>query len=70
MSGDSIDDESLSLDSILAQIYDEFKSIAGSYLRQERADHTLQPTALVNEAYARLVDQTQIHGPTLLTSVR
>lgn len=45
---------------MLSQIYDELRVIAGSYLRQERADHTLQPTALVHEAYARLVDQTQI----------
>lgn len=51
---------SLSLEDILAQIYDELRSIAGSYLRQERSDHTLQPTALVHEAYSRLVDQTQV----------
>jgi len=53
-------DQSLDLDALLSQIYDELRSIAGSYLRQERADHTLQPTALVHEAYARLIDQTQI----------
>ncbi|MFK7884080.1 MAG: ECF-type sigma factor, partial [Phycisphaerales bacterium] len=36
------------------------KGIAGGYLRQERADHTLQPTALVHEAYARLADHTRV----------
>ncbi len=60
MSSGAHDDHSLSLDTLLSQIYEELRSIAGSYLRQERADHTLQPTALVHEAYARLVDQTQI----------
>ncbi len=51
---------SLSVEDLLAQIYDELKAIAGGYLRNERADHTLQPTALVHEAYARLVDQQRI----------
>lgn len=40
-------------------VYDELKRIARRYLRRERDDHTLQPTALVNEAYLRLVDQTR-----------
>ena len=35
------------------------RRIAGGYMRRERVDHTLQPTALVNEAYLRLVDQQQ-----------
>jgi RNA polymerase sigma factor (TIGR02999 family) len=38
-------------------IYDELRALAASYLRRERPDHTLQPTALANEAYIRLVDQ-------------
>jgi RNA polymerase sigma factor (TIGR02999 family) len=37
------------------------RRIAGGYMRRERTDHTLQPTALVNEAYLRLVDQQQPH---------
>jgi RNA polymerase sigma factor (TIGR02999 family) len=37
-------------------IYDQLRAIAASLLRQERSDHTLQPTALVHEAYLRLVD--------------
>ena len=38
-------------------VYKELRLIAASYLRKERRSHTLQPTALVNEAYLRLVDQ-------------
>jgi RNA polymerase sigma factor (TIGR02999 family) len=38
-------------------VYDELRRLARSYLRRERPDHTLQATALVNEAYLRLVDQ-------------
>jgi RNA polymerase sigma factor (TIGR02999 family) len=38
-------------------IYKELRLLAASYLRKERPGHTLQPTALVNEAYLRLVDQ-------------
>lgn len=41
-------------------VYDELRRIAGAFMRQERADHTLQPTALVHEAYLRLVDQTRV----------
>jgi RNA polymerase sigma factor (TIGR02999 family) len=41
-------------------VYDELRQIAGRYMRRERAGHTLQPTALVNEAYLRLVDQTRV----------
>src|SRR5215471_5965833 len=38
-------------------VYKELRVLAASYLRKERQDHTLQPTALVNEAYLRLVGQ-------------
>src|SRR5918911_5233 len=41
-------------------VYDELKRIARLYLRRERAEHTLQPTALVHEAYLRLIDQTRV----------
>ncbi|MDQ3753745.1 MAG: sigma-70 family RNA polymerase sigma factor [Acidobacteriota bacterium] len=47
-----------SLDQLMPLVYAELRSIADSYLRRERSDHTLQPTALVHEAYLRLVDQT------------
>src|SRR5271163_4301633 len=45
------------LDRLMPFVYAELKKLAGSYLRQEREGHTLQPTALVHEAYFRLVDQ-------------
>lgn len=41
-------------------VYNELRKIARSHLRTERPDHTLQPTALVNEAYLRLVDQDRV----------
>lgn len=41
-------------------VYEDLRQRAGAFLRRERPDHTLQPTALVNEAYLRLVDQTRI----------
>src|SRR5437870_3040598 len=48
------------LDEMLPLVYDELHRLAETYLRRERADHTLQPTALVNEAYLRLVDQKNV----------
>ena len=45
------------LDRLMPQIHDELRKLAASYLRRERPDHTLQPTALVNEAFLKLVDQ-------------
>jgi RNA polymerase sigma factor (TIGR02999 family) len=42
---------------MLPQIYEELRRLARNYLRQERSDHTLQPTALVHEAYIRLAAQ-------------
>jgi RNA polymerase sigma factor (TIGR02999 family) len=42
-------------------LYDELRRLAATYLRRERGDHTLQPTALVHEAYLRLVDQKEVH---------
>ena len=41
----------------MALVYRDLRRRAAAHLRRERADHTLQPTALVNEAYLRLVDQ-------------
>ena len=46
---------------IFPLIYDELKKIAGNYLRSERGGHTLQPTALVHEAYLKLVDHTRMN---------
>lgn len=44
------------LDRLLPVIYDELKRVAAGYLRRERSDHTLQPTALVNEAYLKMIE--------------
>jgi RNA polymerase sigma factor (TIGR02999 family) len=41
-------------------LYDELRRLASYYLRRERSDHTLQATALVHEAYIRLVDQREV----------
>jgi len=48
------------LDRLLPQIYAELRRLASSYLRRERHDHTLQPTALVHEAFIKLVDQRAV----------
>jgi RNA polymerase sigma factor (TIGR02999 family) len=48
------------LNQLLPLVYDELHRLAGARLRGERRDHTLQPTALVNEAYLKLVDQHSI----------
>lgn len=45
------------VDELLPLVYGELRSRASAYLRRERANHTLQTTALVHEAYLRLVDQ-------------
>lgn len=42
---------------LIPLVYDELRRLGGHYLRNERADHTLQATALVHEAYVKLVDQ-------------
>lgn len=47
-------------DQLLALLYDDLKQRARRQLRRERRDHTLQPTALVHEAYLRLVRQTDV----------
>ena len=41
-------------------VYDELRRLARAFMRRERRDHTLQPTALVHEAYARLIHQRNI----------
>lgn len=45
------------LEALLPLVYTEMRQMAGRYLRRESPDHTLQPTALVHEAYMKLVDQ-------------
>jgi len=44
---------------LIPLVYDELRRLAAGYMRQERPDHTLQPTALVHEAYLRLVEQRE-----------
>jgi RNA polymerase sigma-70 factor, ECF subfamily len=49
--------QSQAVNDLLPLVYDELHRLARSYFRRERGEHTLQPTALVHEAYIRLVDQ-------------
>ena len=48
------------LNQLLPLVYAELRRVAARQLRSERANHTLQPTALVHEVYLRLVDQRQV----------
>ena len=48
------------LDKLMPLVYDELRRLARYYMRRERAGQTLQTTALVNEAYLRLVDQRNV----------
>jgi RNA polymerase sigma-70 factor (ECF subfamily) len=47
---------------LFRRVYQELRQLAGYYMRNERPDHTLQPTALVHEAYLRLIDQRNLPG--------
>ena len=47
-------------DELIPLVYDELRRLAGHYMALERSGHSLQATALVNEAYLRLVDQRQV----------
>lgn len=47
-------------DALLPLVYDELKALAAHHLAHERDDHTLQPTALVHEAYLRMLDQRNV----------
>jgi len=49
-----------SLNALLPLVYDELRRLASSYLSRERANHTLQPTALVHEAYLRLLGSNKV----------
>ncbi len=48
------------LDELFPLVYRELKQLAAAQLRNEREDHTLQPTALVHEAYLRLIEQHSV----------
>ena len=49
------------LDKLLPLVYNELRRLAHSYLTRERPDHTLQTTALVHEAYLKLIDQRSVN---------
>ncbi|HUE83941.1 MAG TPA: sigma-70 family RNA polymerase sigma factor [Pyrinomonadaceae bacterium] len=49
------------LDKLYPLVYEELRRLAHRYMRRERKDHTLQTTALINEAYLRLIDQKNVH---------
>lgn len=51
--------DAVTLRGMLPGIYDELRRVAAGFLRDERPEHTLQPTALVHEAYLRMADQRQ-----------
>ena len=53
-------DDQETAEQLMLAVYDQLRGLAGSMLRQEVPGHTLQPTALVNEAYMKLVDQTRV----------
>ena len=57
---DAQDGNRAALDELLPLVYDELKRVASRQLSGERGNHTLQATALVHEAYLRLVDQHSV----------
>src|SRR5216117_1008013 len=54
------DGNQTALDQLIPLVHAELRQLARRYMRRERAGHTLQTTALVNEAYLRLVDANQV----------
>jgi RNA polymerase sigma factor (TIGR02999 family) len=49
------------LERLIPLVYGELRRLAGRYVRRERPDHTLQSTALVHEAWMKLIDQRSVH---------
>src|SRR5262245_31222571 len=49
------------LDQLFPLVYSDLHALAASFLASERPNHTLQPTALIHESYARLVDHRAVH---------
>ncbi len=54
------DGDQQALDQLMPFVYDELRRLAKGYMRHQRSDHTLQATALVNEAYLRLIDSSRV----------
>jgi RNA polymerase sigma factor (TIGR02999 family) len=46
---------------LMPLVYTQLRALAAAHLRQERPDHTLQPTAIIHEVYLKLVDQTRVN---------
>jgi len=55
------DGNEAALEKLLPLVYDELHRLAARYMRRESPGHTLQTSALVNEAFIRLIDQQQVH---------
>ena len=55
------DGDAQALEQLVPLVYEQFRAMAARQLSHERAEHTLQPTALVHELYLRLVDQNQMN---------
>jgi RNA polymerase sigma-70 factor (ECF subfamily) len=55
------DGNQTALNKLYPLVYDELHKMASRYMNRERKEHTLQTTALINEAYVRLVDQKHVH---------
>jgi RNA polymerase sigma-70 factor, ECF subfamily len=55
-----VDGDRASSSELFERVYGELRELAARYLARERSDHTLQPTALVHEAWMKLVDQTRV----------
>jgi len=53
--------DAAAMDELAPKVYDELRRMARKYMRRERADSTLQATALVNEVYLRMVDVEQVN---------
>lgn len=52
--------DKVALERLMPLVYAELRQLAGRHFRKERPGHTLQPTAIVHEAYFRLIDQTRV----------
>jgi RNA polymerase sigma factor (TIGR02999 family) len=58
---DAIDDgDNAAADRLMPLVYDDMRALAADYMKRETPGHTLQPTALVNEAFLKLVDQSRV----------
>jgi RNA polymerase sigma factor (TIGR02999 family) len=56
-----VDGDRQALDRLMPHIHGELRRLAAVHLRRERGDHTLEPTALVHEAYLRILGREQLH---------